>query len=32
MIFHVKIEHAEDGWLVVECPALPGCVPMERLN
>jgi len=26
MIFHVKIEQAEDGWLVVECPALPGCV------
>ena len=26
MIFHVKMERAEDGWLVVECPALPGCV------
>jgi predicted RNase H-like HicB family nuclease len=26
MIFHVKIERAQDGWLVVECPALPGCV------
>ena len=26
MIFHVKIEKAEDGWFVVECPALPGCV------
>lgn len=26
MVFHVKIEQAEDGWLVAECPALPGCV------
>lgn len=26
MIFHVTIEKAEDGWIVVECPALPGCV------
>ncbi len=26
MIFHVKLERAEDGWFVVECPALPGCV------
>lgn len=26
MIFHVKLEHAEDGWIVAECPALPGCV------
>ncbi len=26
MIFHVTIEKAEDGWHVVECPALPGCV------
>jgi len=25
-IFHVTLEHAEDGWIVVECPALPGCV------
>lgn len=30
MIFHVKIEKAEDGWLVVECPALPGCVSQGR--
>lgn len=30
MIFHVKIEQAEDGWLVVECPALPGCVSQGR--
>jgi predicted RNase H-like HicB family nuclease len=26
MIFHVTLEHAEDGWMVAECPALPGCV------
>lgn len=30
MIFHVKMEWAEDGWLVVECPALPGCVSQGR--
>lgn len=30
MIFHVKIDQAEDGWLVVECPALPGCVSQGR--
>lgn len=26
MEFHVKLEKAEDGWIVAECPALPGCV------
>lgn len=26
MIFHITIEKAEDGWFVVECLALPGCV------
>ncbi len=26
MIFHVTLEKAEDGWVVAECPALPGCV------
>ncbi|MCW5935019.1 MAG: type II toxin-antitoxin system HicB family antitoxin [Fimbriimonadia bacterium] len=26
MVFHVLMEQAEDGWFVVECPALPGCV------
>lgn len=30
MIFHVKLEHAEDGWVVAECPALPGCVSQGR--
>jgi len=26
MIFHVILEQAEDGWIVAEVPALPGCV------
>lgn len=26
MIFHVILTEAEDGWIVSECPALPGCV------
>lgn len=26
MIFHVTLEQAEDGWIVAECPALPGCI------
>ena len=30
MIFHVALEKAEDGWVVVECPALPGCVSQGR--
>ena len=30
MIFHVTIEKAEDGWIVVECPALPGCVSQGK--
>ena len=30
MIFHVTMEHAEDGWIVVECPALPGCISQGR--
>jgi predicted RNase H-like HicB family nuclease len=30
MIFHVKLEQAEDGWIVVECPALPGCVSQGK--
>jgi len=25
MIFHVKLE-ASDGYVVAECPALPGCI------
>ncbi|NQS99196.1 MAG: type II toxin-antitoxin system HicB family antitoxin [candidate division Zixibacteria bacterium] len=30
MILHVTIEQAEDGWFVVECPALPGCVSQGK--
>ena len=30
MLFHVNIEEAEDGWIVAECPALPGCVSQGR--
>lgn len=30
MIFHVTMESAEDGWIVAECPALPGCVSQGR--
>ena len=26
MIFHITIQKAEDGCLVAEYPALPGCV------
>jgi predicted RNase H-like HicB family nuclease len=26
MIFHVVLDEAEDGWVVAECPSLPGCV------
>lgn len=26
MLFHVTMEKDEDGWVVAECPALPGCV------
>jgi len=29
-MFHVTLEHAEDGWIVAECPALPGCVSQGR--
>ncbi len=30
MIFHVTLEPAEDGWIVAECPALPGCVSQGK--
>lgn len=30
MVFHVILEKAEDGWMVAECPALPGCVSQGR--
>lgn len=30
MIFHIVLEKGERGWVVVECPALPGCVSQGR--
>ena len=30
MTFQVVLEPGEDGWIVVECPALPGCVSQGR--
>jgi len=30
MIFHVRLEHAEDGWIVAECPAFPGWVSQGK--
>ncbi|MBN1867940.1 type II toxin-antitoxin system HicB family antitoxin [Candidatus Sumerlaeota bacterium] len=29
-MFHITLENAEDGWVVAECPALPGCVSQGR--
>jgi predicted RNase H-like HicB family nuclease len=30
MRFKVIVSNGEDGWLVVECPSLPGCVSQGR--
>ena len=30
MMFHVSLEEAEDGWIVAEVPALPGCVSQGK--
>lgn len=30
MLFNVVLERAEDGWVVAECPALPGCISQGR--
>ena len=30
MKFLVTLERDEDGWIVVECPSLPGCVSQGR--
>lgn len=30
MLFHVTVDLAEDGWVIVECPALPGCVAQGK--
>jgi predicted RNase H-like HicB family nuclease len=30
MVFHATLTAAEDGWIVAECPALPGCVSQGK--
>jgi predicted RNase H-like HicB family nuclease len=30
MKFLVTLDHDEKGWIVAECPALPGCVTQGR--
>jgi predicted RNase H-like HicB family nuclease len=30
MMFHVVVHPKEDGWIVAECPALPGCVSQGK--
>ena len=30
MLLHITLEKAKDGWVVAECPALPGCVSQGR--
>jgi predicted RNase H-like HicB family nuclease len=30
MTFKVVLEPGEDGWIVAECPALPGCVSQGK--
>lgn len=30
MKWRVAIAEGEDGWFVVECPALPGCISQGR--
>ncbi len=30
MLFHVTLETDEDGWVVAECPALPGCLSQGK--
>jgi predicted RNase H-like HicB family nuclease len=30
MMFHVILHPEEDGWIVAECPALPGCVSQGK--
>ncbi|HET8637438.1 MAG TPA: type II toxin-antitoxin system HicB family antitoxin [Acidobacteriaceae bacterium] len=26
----IVLERSEDGWIVVQCPALPGCISQGR--
>lgn len=30
MLLHITMEKDEDGYFVVECPALPGCVSQGK--
>lgn len=30
MMFHVVLTPDEDGWIVAECPALPGCLSQGK--
>ena len=30
MLCHVTLETDEDGWVVAECPALPGCATQGK--
>lgn len=30
MVLRVILEKSEDGWIVAECPTLPGCVSQGR--
>jgi predicted RNase H-like HicB family nuclease len=30
MIFHVTLTPDEDGWIVAQCPALPGCLSQGK--
>ena len=30
MKFIVTLEQGEDGWIVAECPAIPGCVSQGK--
>lgn len=30
MLFHVVLAKDEDGWIVAECPALPGCLSQGK--
>jgi predicted RNase H-like HicB family nuclease len=30
MLLHVTMEPVEDGWIMIQCPALPGCITQGR--
>ncbi|WP_435011455.1 type II toxin-antitoxin system HicB family antitoxin [Tundrisphaera lichenicola] len=30
MIFNVTLDRDEDGWWVVECPSIPGCISQGK--